>query len=317
MASAVHITDVGPRDGLQNEATPVATEAKVAFVRALVAAGLKEIEVSSFVRPERIPQLSDAKEVFAALGPAPAGVTYGALVPNEKGLERALAAKVGKVGVFTAATETFNRKNVNASIADSIAGFRPVVDGARRAKIPVRGYVSTAFWCPYEGKTSPQQAVDVSMRLVDLGCDEIDLGDTIGAATPPDVAALLDLLLPRIAADRVVLHFHDTRGTALTNVLEGLRRGVTAFDSSAGGLGGCPYAPGAAGNLATEDLVYLLDGLGHTTGVDLERLRAASRPIEAALGRPLPGKVYRAGPAPGPHCGGAVMPPRPRPSSPN
>src|SRR5262245_28554950 len=300
MASAVHITDVGPRDGLQNEATPVPTEAKVAFVRALVAAGLKEIEVSSFVRPDKIPQLADAKELFAALGPAPAGVTYSALVPNEKGLEGALAAGVGKVAVFTAATETFNRKNVNATIAESIARFQPVVEGAKRAEIPVRGYVSTAFWCPYEGKTPPQQAVDVSMRLVDLGCDEIDVGDTIGAATPPDVAAVLDLLLARLPAERVVLHFHDTRGTALANVLEGLRRGITSFDSSAGGLGGCPYAPGAAGNLATEDLVYLLDGLGVATGVDLERLRAASRPIEAALGRALPGKVYRAGPPPRP-----------------
>jgi isopropylmalate/homocitrate/citramalate synthase len=295
---AIRITDVGPRDGLQNEATPVPTAAKVALVRALVAAGVRDIEVSSFVRPDRIPQLADAVEVFAALGPAPAGVTYGALVPNERGLERALAAKAGKIAVFTAATETFNRRNVNASIAESLAGFRPVVEGAKRAGTRVRGYVSTAFFCPFEGKTSPAQAVDVARRLLDLGCDELDVGDTIGAATPPDVAALLDRLLPHVAAERVVLHFHDTRGTALVNVVEGLRHGVTAFDASTGGLGGCPYAPGAAGNLATEDLVYLLTGLGHATGIDLERLREAGRPIEAALGRPLPGKVFRAGPAP-------------------
>jgi isopropylmalate/homocitrate/citramalate synthase len=223
----------------------------------------------------------------------------------------ALEARVGKIAVFTAATETFNRRNVNATIAESIAKFTPVVAGAKRAGARVRGYVSTAFWCPYEGHTPPQQAVDVAMRLLDLGCDEIDVGDTIGAATPPDVAAVLDLLLPRLSADRVVLHFHDTRATALVNVMEGLRHGVTSFDSSAGGLGGCPYAPGAAGNLATEDLVYLCDGLGIATGVDLERLRDAGRPIEAALGRPLPGKVFRAGPAPGPHCGGAVLPPKP------
>lgn len=297
-ARAIRITEVGPRDGLQNEARPIPTTAKVALVRALVVAGVKDIEVSSFVRPDRIPQLADAVEVFAALGPAPAGVTYGALVPNEKGLERALAANVGKIAVFTAATETFNRRNVNASIAESIAGFRSVVEGAKRAGTRVRGYVSTAFFCPFEGKTSPAKAVDVCRRLLDLGCDEIDVGDTIGAATPPDVAALLDLLLPHVAVERVVLHFHDTRGTALVNVVEGLSHGVTAFDASTGGLGGCPYAPGAAGNLATEDLAYLLAGLGHETGIDLERLREAGRPIEAALGRPLLGKVFRAGPAP-------------------
>ena len=295
---SVRVTDVGPRDGLQNEATPISTAAKVALVRGLVAAGVKDIEVSSFVRPDRIPQLADAVEVFSALGPAPAGVVYGALVPNEKGLERALAAKVGKIAVFTAATETFNRRNVNASIAESIAGFRPVVAGGKRAGTRVRGYVSTAFYCPYEGKKPPAAAVDVCRRLLDLGCDEIDVGDTIGAATPPDVAALLDLLLPHVPVERVVLHFHDTRGTALVNVVEGVRHGVTAFDASTGGLGGCPFAPGAAGNLATEDLVYLLQGLGIATGIDLEHLREAGRPIEAALGRALPGKVFRAGPAP-------------------
>ena len=295
---AVHVTDVGPRDGLQNEARPISTEAKVAFVRGLVAAGLKEIEVSSFVRPDRVPQLADAAEVFASLGEAPQGVVYTALVPNERGLERALASKVGKIAVFTAATESFNRRNVNASIAESIARLRPVVEGARRAGLRVRGYVSTAFFCPYEGPTPPAAAVDVCRRLLDLGCDELDAGDTIGAATPPDVARFLGLLLPHVAVERVVLHFHDTRGTALTNVVEGLRAGVTAFDASAGGIGGCPFAPGAAGNLATEDLVYLLDGFGVATGIDLERLCEAGRPLEAALGRPLPGKVFRAGPAP-------------------
>jgi isopropylmalate/homocitrate/citramalate synthase len=296
----VRVTEVGPRDGLQNEAAALPTAVKAAFVRALVEAGLKDVEVSSFVRPDRIPQLSDAAQVFELLGKAPAGVTYGALVPNEKGLERALAAGVGKVAVFTAATETFNRRNVNASVAESIAGFAPVVSRAKAAGVPVRGYVSTAFWCPYEGHTPPGRAVDVCRRLADLGCAEIDVGDTIGAATPPDVAALLEALLPHVPAAKVVLHFHDTRGTALANVLEGLRHGIAAFDASAGGLGGCPYAPGAAGNLATEDLVYLLDGLGVATGIDLERLRDASRGIEAALGRALPGKVYRAGPPPRP-----------------
>jgi hydroxymethylglutaryl-CoA lyase len=303
------VTDVGPRDGLQNEATPIPTDVKVAFVRDLVAAGVRDVEVSSFVRPDRIPQLADAAEVFRRLGPAPAGVVYGALVPNERGLDAALAAGVGKVAVFTAATETFNRRNVNASIEGSLARFRPVVERARRAGVAVRGYVSTAFFCPYDGKTPAGQAVDVGRRLLDLGCDELDVADTIGAATPPDVAALLDLLLPHVPADRVVLHFHDTRGTALVNVVEGLRHGVTAFDTSAGGLGGCPYAPGASGNLATEDLAYLLDGLGVATGLDLEGLRAAGRPVEAALSRALPGKVFRAGPAPrGPRCGGPADP---------
>lgn len=309
---AVRVTEVGPRDGLQNEGTPIPTDVKVAFVRALVAAGLREIEVSSFVRPDRVPQLADAAEVFARLGPAPEGVIYMALVPNERGLVRALEAKVGKVAVFTAATESFNRRNVNASIAESIERFRPVVVGAKRAGLPVRGYVSTAFFCPYEGRTSPQATADVAQRLLDLGCDEIDLGDTIGAATPPDVAAVLARVLARVAVERLVLHFHDTRGTALVNVVEGLRHGVAAFDASAGGIGGCPYAPGATGNLATEDLVYLLDGLGIATGVDLETLRAAGEPLEEVLGHRLPGKVYRAGSAPlGPHCGGPVLPPPP------
>lgn len=285
------------------------TDVKVAFVRALVAAGVRDVEVSSFVRPDRIPQLADAVEVFRRLGPAPAGVVYGALVPNERGLDAALEAGVGKVSVFTAATETFNQRNVNASVAGSLARFRPVVERARRAGVPVRGYVSTAFYCPYEGKTPVASAVDVSRRLLDLGCDEVDVADTIGAATPPDVAAVLDALLPHVPPARVVLHFHDTRGTALVNVVEGLRHGVTAFDTSAGGLGGCPYAPGASGNLATEDLVFLLDGLGVATGIDLEALRAAGRPVEAALSRRLPGKVFRAGPAPsGPRTGGPEDP---------
>ncbi len=296
----VRVTDVGPRDGLQNVAKTVPTEVKVEFVRGLVAAGVKDVEVSSFVRHDRIPQLADAADVFARLGPPPQGVTYGALVPNLRGLERALAAGAGKIVVFTAATETFNRRNVNASIAESLARFSPVVAGAKRAGLPVRGYVSTAFWCPYEGRTPPARAADVCGRLLDLGCDEIDVGDTIGAATPPDVAAVLDAVLARVPAERVVLHFHDTRGMAIANVLEGLRRGIASFDASAGGLGGCPYAPGAAGNLATEDLVYLLTGLGIDHGIDLARLRAAGRGIEAALGVPLPGKVFRAGVPPSP-----------------
>ncbi len=283
----MRITEVGPRDGLQNEPTPVPTDVKVAFVRALVAAGVREFEVTSFVRHDRIPQLSDATQVVAALGPAPKGVTYGALVPNEKGLDRALAAGVGKIAVFTAASETFNRHNVNATIAESIARFVPVVARAKAAGLPVRGYVSGAFVCPYEGRIRPEKVVDVCLRLVDLGCDEVDVGDTIGGATPRDVAVLLELLLRRVAVERVVLHLHDTRGNATANVEEGLRHGIAAFDSSAGGIGGCPYAPGASGNVATEALVGLFDRLGVAHGIDLARLREASAVIARALGHPL------------------------------
>jgi hydroxymethylglutaryl-CoA lyase len=292
------VTEVGPRDGLQNEKEVVSTEAKVAFVEALADAGLKEIEVSSFVSPKWIPQLADAEEVFRRLRRRD-GVVYAALVPNEKGMERALACGVKKIAVFTAATETFNRKNVNASIAESLARFRPVVEAARRAGAAVRGYVSTAFGCPYEGAVDPAAAARVCRDLLDLGCDEVSVGDTIGVATPRRVleglAALQEAGLPR---ERTALHFHDTRGTGLANVLASLQEGYASFDTSAGGIGGCPYAPGAGGNLATEDLLYLLEGLGIATGVSLEKVRAASRGMEAALGRPLPGRVYRAGPAP-------------------
>ncbi len=294
------VTEVGPRDGLQNEKEVVPADAKVAFVEALADAGLKEIEVSSFVSPKWVPQLADAEEVFRCLRPRE-GVVYSALVPNGKGLERALACGVRKVAVFTAATETFSRKNVNASVAETIDRFRPVAEAARSAGVPVRGYVSTAFGCPYEGPVDPAAAARVCRDLLDLGCVEVSVGDTIGVATPCRVleglAALEAAGVPR---ERTALHFHDTRGTALANVLAALQAGYSSFDSSAGGLGGCPFAPGAGGNLATEDLLYLLEGLGIATGVSLEGVRVASRAMEAALGRPLPGRVFRAGPAPAP-----------------
>lgn len=292
----MRITEVGPRDGLQNEPTPVPTAVKVAFVRALVAAGVRELEVSSFVRHDKIPQLSDATQVFSGLGPAPKGVVYGALVPNEKGLDRALAAGVGKIAVFTAASETFNRHNVNATVAEAIARFVPVVRRAKAAGLPVRGYVSAAFVCPYEGKIPPEKAVDVCLRLIDLGCDEVDVGDTIGGASPSDVATLLSRLLPRVPPERVVLHFHDTRGRAIPNSEEGLRFGIASFDSSAGGIGGCPYAPGASGNVATEALVRLFDRLGIEHGIDLAKLAAASALISAALGHaPRSPRLQKAG----------------------
>ena len=253
----VRLTEVGPRDGLQNEPKPIPTDVKVAFVDALSDAGYEEIEVSAFVSPEWVPQLADAEEVFARIRRR-ASTVYSALVPNERGLERAVLARAGKIAVFTAASETFNRKNVNASIQESIERFKPVVEGARRSALSVRGYVSTAFWCPYEGKIEAQAVVDVVRRLLDLGVDEISLGDTIGKAIPAEVMELLDLLLDHIDQDRIVMHFHDTYGTAIANVFASYERGIAAFDSSAGGVGGCPFAPGAAGNVATEDVIWAL-----------------------------------------------------------
>jgi hydroxymethylglutaryl-CoA lyase len=282
----VRVVEVGPRDGLQNESKTIPTDSKVAFVDALSDAGYEEIEVSAFVSPQWVPQLADAEEVFARIRRKDSTV-YSALVPNRRGLERALGAKVRKVAVFTAASETFNRKNVNASIQESIERFQPVVDGARREKIPVRGYVSTAFWCPYEGRISPDAVAGVVRQLLDLGVDEISIGDTIGKAVPAEVHALLDLLLDHVDQDRLAMHFHDTYGNAIANVLASYERGIAVFDSSAGGVGGCPFAPGAAGNVATEDLILALTRAGASVSPDLERVRAASALLSTVLGRPL------------------------------
>lgn len=289
----VDIVEVGPRDGLQNEKGVVPTAAKVAFVTGLAGAGFPEIEVTSFVSAKWVPQLADAGELLAALSPRE-GVVYSALVPNEKGMERAIACGVRRVAVFTAASETFNRKNINASIDESLERFVPVLALAAAAGVSVRGYVSTAFVCPYEGVVPPAAAARVIRRLLELGVDEVSIGDTIGAAVPTQVDALLDALAREAPPDRLALHLHDTRGTALANVLAALRRGITIFDSSAGGLGGCPYAPGATGNLATEDLVYFLNGMGIDTGVDLARVRAASNALHAAAGVTQPSRVLAA-----------------------
>jgi len=295
--TVVQISEVGPRDGLQNEPCPIPTERKAAFVRALMAAGHREIEITSFVRPDRVPQLADADELCRLLGAPPEGVTFSALVPNERGLDRALATgSIGKVGVFTAASETFNQRNVNASIAQSIQRFRPVATQARSAGLALRGYVSVALGCPYEGYVPPPVVADVSRRLLDLGCEEISVGDTIGSATPADVGRLLDTLRPALQGAPLCLHFHDTRGMAVANTVEGLRHGVSRFDASSGGLGGCPFAPGAAGNLATEDLLFLLNGLGIGHGVRLAGQRAASRVLEGALGHALVSRVFQAPP---------------------
>jgi hydroxymethylglutaryl-CoA lyase len=289
----VRIVEVGPRDGLQNEKDLIPTDAKVAFVDALSEAGYPDIEVSAFVSPTWVPQLADAAEVFARIRRKD-GVRYSALVPNEKGLDRALEARVQGIAVFTAASETFNRKNINASIAESIERFQPVVPRAKREGLFVRGYVSTAFWCPYEGRIEPRAVTDVVRRLLDLDVDEISIGDTIGKAVPSEVDDLLDVLLDALPQERVAMHFHDTYGTAVANALAAYDRGITIFDASAGGVGGCPYAPGAAGNIATEDLVWALTRSGASTGIDLSRVSAASDLLASALGRPLRSRVREA-----------------------
>lgn len=307
----VRIYEVGPRDGLQNEASPIPTEAKLRYIHLLSEAGLREIETTSFVSPKAIPQLSDADEVLRGLDRRP-GVRYPVLVPNMRGLERAEAAAAGALAVFTAATDEFTRRNIGQSVAESLATFAPVLARAGELGWWRRGYVSTAFGCPYTGQVEPGTAVEVGVRLLELGADEVCFGDTIGVGVPSGVGAIASLATERgIPLERIAFHFHDTRGTALANVVAGLGAGVRCFDSSAGGTGGCPYAPGAAGNLATEDLVYLLDGLGYAHGVRLEGVLGAARFIAATLGRPLASKVGQAGgwdPATGSPTGRSTAP---------
>jgi hydroxymethylglutaryl-CoA lyase len=282
----IRIVEVGPRDGLQNEAAAIPTDVKVAFVNALSQAGLPEIEAGAFVSPKWVPQLADSEDVFRRIARRP-GVVYSALVPNLQGYERARACRADKVAVFTAASETFNRRNVNASIEESLERFRPVLAEARRDGVPVRGYISTAFWCPYEGKVKPEKTLEVALRLRDLGVAELSIGDTIGKASPPEVAELLGLLAGRVPVEMLAVHFHDTYGRAVANVLEARRRGVRTFDASTGGLGGCPYAPGASGNVATEAVVRALRAAGDEVGVDLEALARARAVIAPAVGRAL------------------------------
>jgi isopropylmalate/homocitrate/citramalate synthase len=291
----VRVYEVGARDGLQNEDDPIPTETKLAFIGLLADAGMREIEATSFVKPGAIPQLADADELMAALDRRP-GVRYPVLVPNERGLERAIAADVDAVCVFTAASETFTRHNIGMSVAESLAAFEPVVAHARRSGWWIRGYLSTAFGCPYEGPIPEGAVVDVAERLLALGIDELSIGDTIGVAGPADVRRVVGALTDAgIGLDRLAMHFHDTRGTAVANVATAIGLGIRCFDASTGGTGGCPYAPGAAGNLATEDLVYLLDREGLRHGLDLDAVLAAARYIAEALGRPLASKVGQAG----------------------
>jgi hydroxymethylglutaryl-CoA lyase len=291
----VRVYEVGPRDGLQNEIAPIPLEAKLRYLDLLADAGLREIEATSFVAPTAVPQLADADELMAQLERRP-GVRYPVLVPNRRGLERAERAGVDAVCVFTAASEPFTKANINMTIAESIDAFRPVIERARELGWWSRGYVSTAFGCPYQGAVGEAAVVGVARELLDLGVDELSIGDTIGVAGPADVRRVVGgLLAAGIDADRLAMHFHDTRGTALANVTAALEMGVRAFDASTGGTGGCPYAPGAAGNLATEDLVYLLDREGCAHGLDLDRLLEAARMISETLGRPLATKVGQAG----------------------
>ena len=284
--SRVTIVEVGPRDGLQNEAALIDTADKIAFVDALSAAGHRIIEVSAFVSPKWVPQMADAAAVFAGIRRTP-GTRYTALVPNTTGLQRAVDARVDEIAVFAAASESFSRRNINQSIDQSLETYRDVCAKAREVSLPVRAYVSTAFGCPFEGPVDPQAVARVSAELTSMGAYQVAISDTIGIAHPGQVPIVVNAVTRLVPVDRVALHFHDTRGTALANVLASLPLGVTTFDASAGGLGGCPYAPGATGNLATEDLLYMLDGLGIETGVNLEKVLAASRLVEGKIGHKL------------------------------
>jgi hydroxymethylglutaryl-CoA lyase len=289
----VTLVEVGPRDGLQNEHAQVSTADKIAFVNLLSAAHLPVIEVSAFVSPKWVPQMADASEVFAGITRSP-DTRYTALVPNVAGLDRALAAGVAEIAVFAAASETFSRRNINQSIDESFATYKQVCDRALAAGLRVRGYLSTSFGCPFEGDVPPPRVAELAARLVDLGVFEVAISDTIGIAHPGQVPGVLDSVLARVAVDKVALHYHDTRGTALANVLASLPYGIATFDAATGGLGGCPYAPGAAGNLATDDLIYMLDGLGIETGVSLKGVSEASAFIGSRIDHQLPSRFAQA-----------------------
>jgi len=293
LVDTVKIVEVGPRDGLQNERVTLPTEAKVAYITALGDAGLRVIEAGAFVSPKWVPQMADTAAVYGEI-PKDPGVDYPVLVPNMKGLDRAIEAGVKSIAIFTAASETFNKRNINMSIDESFDNYAPVAMSALQEGIKVRGYVSTAFGCPYEGDVAPEKVLEVCARLLDLGCYEVSVGDTIGVGTPMQVQGVIGMLLQVIPTSKLAMHFHDTRGTALANTLGALEMGIATFDASSGGLGGCPYAPGASGNLATEDLVYMLDRMGIDTGIDLNRLVEASMIIAPYLDHPLPGRYLQA-----------------------
>ena len=293
LPTRVRIVEMGPRDGLQNEKQIVSTETKVELIARLGAAGLKAIEATSFVSPRWVPQMGDAADVMARIERLP-GVSYPVLTPNLQGFEAALAAGAGEVAVFAAASESFSRKNINCTIAESLARFEPVMAAARTAGVRVRGYVSCVLGCPYEGDIRPEAVADVAATLFAMGCYEVSLGDTIGAGTPGKTRRMLDAVARRVPVDKLAGHYHDTYGQAVANVYASLEAGVACFDSAVAGLGGCPYAPGASGNVATEDVVYMLDGLGIETGISLDALVDTAGWISERLGRPPASKVARA-----------------------
>jgi hydroxymethylglutaryl-CoA lyase len=306
------VVEVGPRDGLQNEATPLSIDDRVQFCDRLSAAGLPVVEVGALVSPSWVPQMAGSEEVLRRVEKRP-GLRLSVLVPNRKGFDRARAAGAREIAVFTAASEagareiavftaaseTFNRRNTNATVDESFARFAEFLPEARREGLRIRGYVSTSFGCPYEGPVPAERVAEVARRLVESGCDEVSIGDTIGVAAPTQVSDLVGRLGEAVPVSTLAVHFHDTRGAGLANVLAALQEGIAVVDSAAGGLGGCPYAPGASGNLATEDLVYMLRGMGIATGVDLAAVAEASGAISQRLGRALPSRYLQAGPAPG------------------
>ena len=293
LPTQVQIVEVGPRDGLQNESQAIAVETRITLIEQLVAAGIRRIEAGSFVNPKWIPQMANSEEVFAGLQRSD-GVRYCALTPNMQGFERALAAGANEVAVFAAASEAFSQKNINCSIKESLQRFEPVMEAAADAGIPVRGYVSCVLGCPYEGSIEVASVAHVCRDLLDMGCYEISLGDTIGTGTPGSMQALLQCILQDIDPDKLAVHCHDTYGQALANILIALQQGIATIDSSVAGLGGCPYARGATGNVATEDVIYMLEGMGIASGVDLPRLIDAGNTISAALGRDNQSRVARA-----------------------
>jgi hydroxymethylglutaryl-CoA lyase len=292
MSDQVRIVEVGPRDGLQNEKTPVSVEARIAFIKALVSAGLHTVEVGAFVSPKAIPQMVNSDQVLRALG----GVDgeFHVLVPNEKGYDAAIAAGAKVIAVFASASEGFSRANINCSVAESIERFKPVIARAKADGIKVRGYISCVLGCPFDGEVKPQAVVDVAKVLWDLGCYEVSLGDTIGVGTPLKARRLLRAVAGSVPMANLAMHFHDTYGQALANLYAGMEEGARVIDSAAGGLGGCPYAPGATGNVATEDVVYMLEGMGVATGVDMPKLVAATSEISKLIGRPPVSRVAAA-----------------------
>jgi len=293
MSDPVRIIEMGPRDGLQNEKMPVSVEARIAFVEALVGAGLNTVEVGAFVSPKAIPQMASSDAVLRGVAHM-TGAEFHVLVPNEKGYDAARAAGAKVVSVFAAASEGFSRANINCTVAESIERFKPVIERAKADGVKVRGYISCVLGCPFDGEIKPKAVADLAKTLWDLGCYEISLGDTIGVGTPDKAKQMLRAVSANIPAAKLAMHFHDTYGQALANLYAGLEEGVRVIDAAAGGLGGCPYAPGATGNVATEDVVYMLDGMGLSTGVDMEKLLAATNAMSGVLGKPPVSRVASA-----------------------